>query len=60
MAGKLTKAQQKRMVREIMAKTQKLFFSGARRTDFSTSAVVNGSDMNAIEKMCAKWMKRIG
>lgn len=58
--AKMTKAQQKRMVRDIMAKTQKLFMSGAGRSDVLKSAVVNGADMIAIEKMCSKWMKRIG
>lgn len=58
--AKMTKAQQKRMVMDILKKTQKLFMSGAGRTDVLKSAVVNGSDMSAIEKMCQKWIKRIG
>ena len=58
--AKLTKAQQKRMVKDIMAKTQKLFMSGSGRSNVLKSAVVNGADMMAIEKLCAKWMKRIG
>jgi len=56
----MTKTQQKRMVRDIMAKTQKLFMAGAGRSDVTKSAVVNGADMIAIEKLCSKWMKRIG
>ena len=52
---KLTKTQKKRLVKDIMAKTQKLF----QRTDMNLG-IVSAQDMIAIEKMCAKWIKRIG
>jgi len=53
--AKMTKAQKKRMVKDIMSKTQKLF----QRTDMNLG-IVSVQDMIAVEKMCAKWLKRIG
>jgi urease gamma subunit len=53
--AKMTKAQKKRMVKDIMKKTQKLF----QRTDMNLG-IVSVQDMVAIEKMCNKWMNRIG
>ena len=52
MMAKMTKAQMKRMVGEIRAKTKKLFMQ-AHRT-------VSVQDMGAIDKLCTKWAKRIG
>lgn len=43
------------MVMDIMKKTQKLF----QRTDMNVG-IVSVQDMVAVEKMCAKWMKRLG
>jgi hypothetical protein len=51
--AKMTKTQKKRMVNDIRNKTQKLWVDAA-------SGIVNTADMVAIEKLCAKWMKRIG
>lgn len=56
--AKMTKAQKKRMVKDIQSKTSKLFVQPLSLT--GQSAVVTTNDMAAIEKMCAKWMKRIG
>jgi len=53
--AKITKAQAKRLVRDIEAKTKKLFVNEG--TVYHTVSV---HDMAAIEKLCAKWMKRIG
>ena len=51
--SKLTKAQEKRLVRAINSKTKKLF------TD-TRIHLVSVADMSAIEKLTAKWLKRIG
>jgi len=50
--SKMTKAQKKRMVREILAKSKKLYglYDG----------ILSTKDMEAIERLCAKWLKRIG
>ena len=55
---KLTKAQQKRLVRDIQNKTQKLFI--AHTDGRRWKQIANSSDMVAVERLCAKWMKRIG
>lgn len=57
--GKMTKAQMKRMVRDIESKSKKLFstFDNWGRADLR---VVSVRDMEAIEKLCKKWMNRIG
>jgi len=52
----MTKAQAKRMVKDIESKTKKLFVNKISLT----VGVVSTQDMTAIEKLCAKWMKRIG
>jgi len=52
---KMTKAQQKRMVKDILQKTKKLYLSPVG----SSAPAVNSKDMDAIERLCAKWMKRI-
>jgi hypothetical protein len=51
----MTKAQKKRMALDVLKKTQKLF----QRTDLNLG-IVSVQDMVAIEKMTAKWIKRIG
>lgn len=56
MAKKLTKTQMKRMVNDIRKKCQKLFF----QTPGNSPKIVNVNDAVAIEKLCDKWMKRIG
>ena len=56
--AKMTKAQKKRMVKDIKSKTSKLFIEPLSLT--GTSVIVTTNDMAAIEKLCAKWMKRIG
>lgn len=54
---KLTKTQQKRLVKEVMAKSKKLFVYAKMRAE---SGVVSVKDMEAIERITAKWLKRIG
>lgn len=54
--AKMTKAQKKRMVKDILKKTQKLYMSDAANMKF----IVSTADISAVEKLCAKWMKRIG
>lgn len=54
--AKLTKAQQKRLVNEILNKSKKLYM--VKRQDYQN--VIPSKDMEAIEKLCAKWIKRIG
>tara|TARA_Y100000310_G_scaffold247892_1_gene253644 strand:- start:646 stop:825 length:180 start_codon:yes stop_codon:yes gene_type:complete len=54
--AKMTKAQAKRLVKSIEAKTQKLFLWYDTPTGKS---IVNASDMIAIEKLTDKWLKRI-
>jgi len=55
--SKLTKAQQKRMVRDILSKSKKLFLQWDRSTG---RALLTSSDMAAVEKLTSKWLKRIG
>jgi len=55
--AKMTKAQAKRLVRDIESKTRKLYFQS---TNTSMNDVVSIPDIVAIEKLCKKWMKRIG
>ena len=57
--AKMTKAQKKRMVQEIRKKSQKLY-TQSWLPGVTTGAVVSTKDMEAIERMCARWMKRIG
>lgn len=54
--AKMTKAQKKRMVKDIMKKTQKLYMSDSANIKF----IVSTKDMDAIERLCNKWMNRIG
>jgi hypothetical protein len=60
--AKMTKVQAKRMVRDIEAKCKKLYFTqkSSRSRTFSTVGIISIQDMDKIEKMCSKWMKRIG
>ena len=58
MAKRITLAQQKRMVRDILGKSMKLYLNKGQLRD--KSYVVSTADMAAMEKLCAKWMKRIG
>mgnify|MGYP003149147751 CR=1 FL=1 len=58
MAKRITLAQQKRMVRDILGKSMKLYLNKGQLRD--KSHVVSTADMAAMEKLCAKWMKRIG
>jgi hypothetical protein len=59
MGRKLTKTQKKRLVQDILSKSMKLYTQPVRYQDGS-SGVMSVKDMEAIERLCAKWMKRIG
>ena len=50
--AKMTKAQEKRMVKAILQKTKKLFNQ--------YDSILTTQDMAAMEKLCKKWLKRIG
>tara|TARA_Y100000310_G_scaffold310552_1_gene355922 strand:- start:53 stop:214 length:162 start_codon:yes stop_codon:yes gene_type:complete len=52
--SKLTKAQKKRLVKEIISKSKKLYMA-----DFNP-AILTVRDLDAIEKLTSKWLKRIG
>jgi hypothetical protein len=52
--AKLTKTQKKKLVTDILNKTKKLFMQP------SGWWIVSTKDMDTIEKLCAKFMKRIG
>ena len=56
--AKMTKAQEKRLVRDIKSKTKKLYLAQSAGRAWGSSTV-STADMAAIEKLCAKWMKRI-
>jgi hypothetical protein len=57
----MTKAQAKRMCKDIEAKAKKLFIQErSRGMTGNTAGVVSVQDMAAIEKLVAKWLKRIG
>ena len=60
---RLTKTQQKRLVKEILSKTQKLYLCsinvGYKETVRQT-LLVTTKDMEAIERLTQKWLKRIG
>ena len=60
---RLTKPQQKRLVKEILSKTQKLYLYsinvGYKETVRQT-LLVTTKDMEAIERLTQKWLKRIG
>ena len=50
----LTKAESKRLIRAIQSKTKKMYMS------LSPMLIVSTKDMEAIDKLTAKWLKRIG
>jgi hypothetical protein len=54
---KMTKTQAKRMVKDILGKTQKLYLSEVGGIKGYT---VNTNDMQAVERLTAKWLKRLG
>jgi len=57
--AKMTKAQAKRMVTDIRQKTSKLYLQSQSYATWH-SGIISVADMAAIEKLCAKWIKRIG
>ena len=60
---RLTKTQQKSLVKEILSKPQKLYLYsinvGYKETVRQT-LLVTTKDMEAIERLTQKWLKRIG
>ena len=56
--ARLTKTQKKRMVRDVVSKTRKLYMAwqGSGKVDY----IISTKDMEAIEKLTQKWFKRIG
>ena len=55
--AKMTKAQKKRMVVDIESKAKKLWLTSDPKTGGLFMSV---KDMETIEKLCKKWLKRIG
>jgi len=55
--ARLTKGEQKRLIKSILSKAQKLYIQGSGHLG---NNIVNTKDMNAIEKMCKSFMKRLG
>ena len=60
MMAKMTKTQQRRMAKDILKKSKRLYMSEVRNLSSSYSIIVNNKDIDAIEKLVAKWLKRIG
>lgn len=58
--AKMTKAQKKRMVKEILSKSKKLYMVTTTTYSSNEPPILSTKDMEAIERLCAKWMKRIG
>ena len=56
---KMTKTQKKRLVQDILAKSMKLYMQPVK-FQTGSSGVMSVKDMEAMERLCAKWMKRIG
>jgi hypothetical protein len=57
---KLTKTQKKRLVNDILAKTQKLYLYGTVDPAQGKFGLVDRADMDAISRICKKLLKRIG
>ena len=60
---RLTKTQQKRLVKEILSKTQKLYLYSINvwyKETVRQTLLVTTKDMEAIERLTQKWLKRIG
>ncbi len=55
---RMSKTQKKRMITDILRKTNKLYMDwyGSGQVDY----IVSTKDMEAIDKLCKKWMKRVG
>lgn len=57
---KLTLTQKKRLVNEILSKTQKLYLYGTVNPSQGKFGLVDRADLDAITKICRKLMKRLG
>ena len=58
--AKMTKTQVRRMINDIESKAKKLFIGKRSDGVQRQGIVVTTKDMEAIEKLCKKWLKRIG
>ena len=56
--AKLTRGEQKRLVKSILGKSKKLYMFGFY--GIRNESIVDVKDMAAIEKLCKKFMNRIG
>ena len=59
MAKKITKAQQKRLVKSIYSKVEKLYFASDPKTH-QTRPLVSLKELEAQRKMCNRWLKLLG
>jgi len=57
--GSMTKSQKKRLVQDILNKSKKLYMIDVIG-QYRGVEIIDTKDMSAIERMCKKWMKRIG
>ena len=57
--AKMTKTQKKRLVQDILSKSMKLYMQPVKY-QAGSSGVMSVKDMEAMERLCSKWMKRIG
>ena len=57
---RLTKTQAKRLITDILSKTQKLYMSTGQTRSLALRTVVNTKDMEAVERLTEKWLKRLG
>ena len=59
MPKRLTKTQKKRLVTDILKKTKKLYMDDGPFA-IGHHPTVDNKDMSDVERMCKKWMKRVG
>ena len=57
---KLTKIQKRRLVKEILSKSKKLYMITTTSYSVNEPPIVSTKDMEAIERMSGRWIKRIG
>ena len=55
--ARMTKAQQKRMIRDIEGKVAKLYFNRMKYGDSNANVTIQ--DVKKIETYCKKWMMRL-
>lgn len=57
---KLTKTQKKRLISEIMSKTSKLYMFSHTDMAGHPEHIVSTKDIEAVERLTSKWLKRLG